>query len=641
MKAITRVCLFSLVSLLVVSKPVIQAELPEAVHAVDPRSGGPTLQAIALSNGWPIQTFVLNNRGSVAFTAGGFVAGDAIILVNQDQFLKVVSRGDPVPGTEGGTFDRFGGLALNDHDQIVFGAGVQSGGLFPSSGVFLYSSGIIKRVVGFGDPAPGSGGGFFSSIEVSALNGKGVVLLRGLVASRGTPSFLQTGLFLFEGDQLRKVVSHDDLAPNFPNAQIDIEPVSLDDEGKVVFFSPAYGIFQWVAGVLTRLAPYDRSAQAVNAQGDMIVQSSPNPTGSTVSFRLASGLSVPIAKDKEPAPLGGTFALTFLSHGTFNINDSEQAFPVSPVLNAYGKTVFEAPMKGGPSDGALFSFTLNRGVRKVVASGDPVPGTNATQLNFFTLNTCCVPSLFNISYWLNGLGMTAMMVPNTGVFLSSATETFYKIALTGESAPGAPGELFSSFLNNSVPMYQGLRFNDAGQIAFKASLAGGPYTLGIFLATFPSLGIQNGGFEQISQSGLPASWQTTWSTSRTGQVFTGTDLPFEGRDSLRLRVGPDGGWTFALSDPIAVQPETTYLTRSRMRFNLSSTSDAVSFAVYQYDSAGNFIAYEEATGLTGDNTWEWQPKGLMLTTAGNAASVRIRFGLISSTENYLDVDDVR
>jgi hypothetical protein len=39
--------------------------------------------------------------------------------------------------------------------------------------------------------------------------------------------------------------------------------------------------------------------------------------------------------------------------------------------------------------------------------------------------------------------------------------------------------------------------------------------------------------------------------------------------------------------------------------------------------------------------WTWQRKGLVVHTAPDAASIRIRIGLIAATESHLDVDDVR
>ncbi|MBI3941328.1 MAG: hypothetical protein HY315_10890 [Acidobacteria bacterium] len=73
---------------------------------------------------------------------------------------------------------------------------------------------------------------------------------------------------------------------------------------------------------------------------------------------------------------------------------------------------------------------------------------------------------------------------------------------------------------------------------------------------------------------------------------------------------------------------------------LQSSSDVVSFSVFRYNGGDDLIRSEEVTGSPGDNYWDWCLKSLRFTTDKNATAVRIRFGLVSSAENYLDVDSV-
>ena len=90
----------------------------------------------------------------------------------------------------------------------------------------------------------------------------------------------------------------------------------------------------------------------------------------------------------------------------------------------------------------------------------------------------------------------------------------------------------------------------------------------------------------------------------------------------------------------AVSP-ARYLITSQMRYNLATAADAVYFSVIQFDEAGNQVGYDEVRGNAGDNYWTWIPKVLRIGTTSNTTSIRIRFGLVSSTETYLDVDAVR
>ena len=78
-----------------------------------------------------------------------------------------------------------------------------------------------------------------------------------------------------------------------------------------------------------------------------------------------------------------------------------------------------------------------------------------------------------------------------------------------------------------------------------------------------------------------------------------------------------------------------------MRYNLASPADAVYFSAIQFDAAGNPVGFNEVGGNSEDNQWTWRPKALPIRTTSNATSVRIRFGLVSTSETYLDIDAVR
>src|SRR5262249_17966818 len=83
------------------------------------------LRPIALSDGWPIHGFELNESGSVLF-AGGNAAGlaDGLVLVTRERMVRIASAGDPVPGMPEHVFLGFSGeqgsLALNDRDEAAF-----------------------------------------------------------------------------------------------------------------------------------------------------------------------------------------------------------------------------------------------------------------------------------------------------------------------------------------------------------------------------------------------------------------------------------------------------------------------------------------------------------------------------------------
>jgi len=53
------------------------------------------------------------------------------------------------------------------------------------------------------------------------------------------------------------------------------------------------------------------------------------------------------------------------------------------------------------------------------------------------------------------------------------------------------------------------------------------------------------------------------------------------------------------------------------------------------------FGFDELQGNSEDNHWAWAAKALPIRTTSETASIRIRFGLVSTTKNYLDVDAVR
>jgi photosystem II stability/assembly factor-like uncharacterized protein len=156
--------------------------------------------------------------------------------------------------------------------------------------------------------------------------------------------------------------------------------------------------------------------------------------------------------------------------------------------------------------------------------------------------------------------------------------------------------------------------------------------------------IPNGDFEALGDNGLPAHWQTVWHNSGSGsavQYDSGGADAFQGNSVLRLHVDPGGGSTFVLSDAIPVAPGATYLISSRMRFNLASDLDAVFFSIVQSDNEGHAVGFDEVRGRKGENFWTWRPRRILIRTSPGTTSIRIRFGLVSADESYLDVDAVR
>jgi hypothetical protein len=121
----------------------------------------------------------------------------------------------------------------------------------------------------------------------------------------------------------------------------------------------------------------------------------------------------------------------------------------------------------------------------------------------------------------------------------------------------------------------------------------------------------------------------------------GDDSTPDGSYVLRLHVPSGGGTTFVVSDPIPVAADAAYMVTAKMQYYLNSDSDRVFFTIIQSDPSGNNVGIDEVTGIRGDNTWNWVPKGMLIRTKPGASSIRIRLGLVASTETSIDIDSVQ
>ncbi len=163
----------------------------------DPGSGAGT--AIALEggtapvSGGTFSTFPelsMDASGQVAFNAivSGGTASEGIFLGSGGTPTALVLAGEDAPG--GGSFLGFANLSLADDGKVAFIAGV-SGGAAPV-GVFVASADEVTAVLWFGEVAPGTGGGTFSTPFGVGRNAAGLVAVRASVIG-GTAT---EGIFL-------------------------------------------------------------------------------------------------------------------------------------------------------------------------------------------------------------------------------------------------------------------------------------------------------------------------------------------------------------------------------------------------------------------------------------------------------------
>jgi hypothetical protein len=313
------------------------------------------------------------------------------------------------------------------------------------------------------------------------------------------------------------------------------------------------------------------------------------------------------------------------------------------MISESGTVVFLAPVKGADRSGGLFLFRNGR-IQKVAASGDLIPDASAGKLELLSFNGQA-PPVYLTKFRLNNLDIVAFACPvverpnSDGLFLylDGKVQT---IGLSVNPAPSVENHSFD--IHSFESTIQNIALNNVGDLAFQVPLRGDRFSAGVFVASLLAPDIPNGDFEAVGENGLPIYWQSAWNRSGEASQFDSGGLySFSGNSHLRLHVDTTGGYSFVVSDPIPVSSETTYLFSSRIRFSLESDTDHAFFSIIQLDGAGNETGFDELALGHGDSLWKWQLKRIAIRTKPDTAFVRVRFGLISSGQSYLDVDDVR
>jgi hypothetical protein len=300
---------------------------------------------------------------------------------------------------------------LNQAGDFLFASRFQSG-------VFLRPAGAAApvRLLQEGDEIPAFPGSRLDIISGMRINNAGLIVFRSAF-SLITGEY-QGAILAYDGKQFSTVVFGGDTAPETGGARYGsgITLTGLNDAGDVAFVAPVE-----IPGVFT-----NRTTVYVASPGS-------EPT------RVA-GLG-------DPAPgTAGTF-------GTIAGN----------ALNSRGEILFNAAIVGGDGGFGLFVGSA-KGVRKVVAHGDPNPlgGTFAiTSPNLFTQ--------------LNDAGQTSF-VSGGSLFLDDPDAGLAVAVHQGSAAPPALGGSFgtiSAFLAHAL--------NTGGEIAFFAPIIGSAITnSGIF-----------------------------------------------------------------------------------------------------------------------------------------------------------------
>src|ERR1700686_1069177 len=288
------------------------SRITKAAAVGDPVPGGGVLSEFARH---PLPA--LNDAGKIAFGAAiaGARATEGIFLAADDRLKAIALSGTDAPGVRNGTFVDFDAPVLNNRDEIAF-VGTVRRGRETLQVLYLYSSGVLRKLVAGGDPAPR--GGSFDRFGLPVINNKGVVAFPAILEQGAVLG----GIFVVGASELHVLVGAGETGPGGQMLVRFSERVAIDDDDNVAF-----------------VAHLGSSA----ASEALLISN-------------ASGLRQ-LAVVGESAPGGGRFA----------------AFGPWPNFGPNATVAFVAAIDDGP--GALGIYVGNPGaIHRVAMVGDPLAG---------------------------------------------------------------------------------------------------------------------------------------------------------------------------------------------------------------------------------------------------------------------------
>lgn len=241
--------------------------------------------------------------------SGNLLVSDAfsgtLYLFANNTLTRLVGAGDPAPG--GAAFNLLLSGAINSSNQVAFQAVLSDG----TNGVFLWSNGIVTKIIASGDSFPDGGSLFFPTTP--DINDSGQVVFTGI-----SSSIADSGVFSFSQGRLSVLIPR--LAP-LPDGSLLSFPfgVSLNNAGQITF-------------------------TAITTNNDNVA-----------TLLFSNGQLSAVETTGEAAPDGGVFA---------------SATQVGSLINPSGQVlVISAEVHHGPT---LYLFSNNQ-ITRVIGQGDSIP----------------------------------------------------------------------------------------------------------------------------------------------------------------------------------------------------------------------------------------------------------------------------
>jgi hypothetical protein len=379
---------------------------------------------------------VLNDQGAVAFRAS--LTGNGVTADNQQAIwsgdagsLRLVAReGAAAPGaTTGQTFNSFSSsVVLNDVGQTAFLAELRGNGVSDSneSGIWSEGSGSLELVARQGDPAVGAPSSVkYDEFRQPLLNNAGQVAFVAELLSSVSYSH-DRGLWSEGSGSLALVARVGSRAPDTPPGV-------------------RYSFFDW--------AWFNNAGQTAF---DATLTGSGSVTNNRGIWSEGSGSLGLVARSGNLAP------------GTIPGVDYRAFLP--PAMNDAGDTAFVAELTGiDVNDENKFGIwkETEDGLSLRARGGDAAPGTDIG-VSFAEFDLLALNSAGRIAFRSTLAGSGVSSVNDQGVWMQRSGD-WALVARAGDAAPGTPGGVTFDQISQ-------LSFNDAGQVAFRATVTGNGVT---------------------------------------------------------------------------------------------------------------------------------------------------------------------
>lgn len=370
-----------------------------------------------------------NNMGEAVVwgESTGSCSGGRYIAFNR-QGIRLV---DSCNATPFGNFNTFGSVAINDYTQVAFDAGISTA-TSSVTGTYLYSGGEITKIAAPGDPSPI---GPIAIVGGPSINSKGEVAFT-ILSGSITSSANSSGVFVYSGETIRKLVSSGDPSP-IGGTFFDVGAIRIQENGDVLFWARVETTPYWKSGLFLAT---QQGVKKIMAQDDVLPDVGASADAPTNLY-----------------PRGD--------------------------LNSFGEVAFVTMLSGRrsgePADTGIF-LRSGDSISKIVAAGDRTPiGGNFSS---FRPKTDWVPlpdvhlSIFSTVAFFAEVNDGSS---NEGIFLASS-RAMVKVVAIGDVL--ANGDRVGGFRPLNFPRYvPAIALNDQGEIAFPAYNEKGVF-LGIFRA---------------------------------------------------------------------------------------------------------------------------------------------------------------